>query len=199
VRTPGVDAEPALAAYGGKVRAIENLEHEPETFLELTFPLLEHRGRSAHHDGLHFPAQEELASDEAGLDRLAQAGVVSDEQVHTRKAERLAKRLHLIGVDLDAGAKRRLKEVRVGCRDRVPAQRVEEGRELPRVVEPLRCDVVPSLFLKDEAVGLVVPVDLQCLALIVVVCACQSHKRRLARRGSRADVVDEPAPRADEY
>ena len=118
-----------------------------------------------------------------GLDGLAEAGVVGDEEVDARQTERLAQRLHLVGVDLDAGAERRLEEVRIGGRDAVPAQRVEEGRELARSVEALGGEVLPTLFLEDPAVELVVPEHVEGLALGVVVRA----------RLRRASVASEPA------
>ncbi len=141
---PRVHAEAALAAHPRQVGAVEDLEHEAEALLELVLPLLEDRRRRGDDDGLRLLAQQQLAGDEARLDRLAEAGVVGDEEVDARQPERLAQRLHLVGVDLDAGAERRLEEVRVGGGDAVPAQRVEEGRELARRVEALRGEVAPS-------------------------------------------------------
>ena len=183
VRAPRVDAEAALAAHPRQVGAVEDLEHEAEALLELGLPLLEDRGRRRDDDGLGLLAQQQLARDEPGLDGLAEAGVVGDEEVDARQPERLAQRLHLVGVDLDAGAERRLEEVRVGGRDAVPAQRVQEGGELARRVEALGGEVLPALFLQDAAVELVVPEDVERLALGVVVGAGQADEGGLAGPG----------------
>ncbi len=176
VRAPRVHAEAALAPHPRQVGAVEDLEHEAEALLELGLPLLEHRRRRRDDDGLRLLAQEQLARDQARLDRLAEAGVVGDEEIDARQPERLAQRLHLVGVDLDAGAERRLEEVRVGGRDAVPAQRVEEGGELARRVEALGGEVLPALFLEDPAVELVVPEDVERLALGVVVGAGEPNQ-----------------------
>ncbi len=200
VRAPGVHAEAALAAHPRQVGAVEDLEDEAEALLELGLPLLEDRGRRRDDDGLGLLAQEQLARDEARLDRLAEARVVGDEEVDARQTERLAQRLHLVGVDLDPGAERRLEEVRVGGRDAVPAQRVEEGRELARRVEALGGEILPALFLEDPAVELVVPEDVEGLALGVVVRAGQPDEgglagRRRARRPPRpATAASAPGP-----
>ena len=130
VRAPWVDAEAALAAHSREIRPVENLEQEPEAVLQLSLPLLQHRGRRRDDDGVRLPAQQQLAGDEPRLDGLAEACVVGDEKVDARQPQSLAQRLHLVGVDADPCAERRLEETRVGGGDAVPAQRVQEGREL---------------------------------------------------------------------
>ena len=50
---------------------------------------------------------------------------------------------------------------------------LQERRELPRIVEPARGEIRPALLLEDPAVELVVPEDLELLALRVVVGARQ--------------------------
>ncbi len=89
-------------------------------------------------------AQQQLARDQPRLDRLAETGVIGDEEVHAREPQRLAQRLHLVGVDLDPRSERRLEQVRVGRRDGAPPQRVEERRELSRIVEAARAELAPS-------------------------------------------------------
>ena len=195
VRAPRVHAEAALAAHPRQVGAVEDLEHEAEALLELGLPLLEHRRRRRDDDRLGLLAQEQLARDQAGLDRLAEAGVVGDEEVDARQAQRLAQRLHLVGVDLDAGAERRLEEVRVGGRDAVPAQRVEEGGELARGVEALGREILPALLLEDPAVELVVPEDVERLALGVVVGAGEPDEGGLA--GSRPATTSSTSQRRE--
>ena len=193
----GLTPKPRSRRILVEVGAVEDLEDEAEALLELGLPLLEHRRRRGDDDRLGLLAQQQLARDQARLDRLAEAGVVGDEEVDARQAQRLAQRLHLVGVDLDAGAERRLEEVRVGGGDAVPAERVEEGRELARSVEALRREVLPALFLEDPPVELVVPEDLERLALGVVVGARQADQGRLAGNRWRLDVLDQPRPGTD--
>ena len=120
VRPPRVNPEPPLAANPCQVAPVQNLEHQSEALLQLPPPLLQHRGGSRYHDGLGLPSQQQLPGDQASLDRLSEPGVVGDEQVHPGKPQRLAQGLHLVGVDLDAGAEWGLEQVRVGRGDAVP-------------------------------------------------------------------------------
>ena len=141
---PRVDAEAALAAdarrcspgRGPRRRARSAPRARPAT---AGAPTAGRRRRC-----LRLLAQQQLAGDQPGLDRLAEADVVGDEEVDAREPQRLAQRLDLVGVDLDAGAERRLEEARVGRGDAVPAERVQVGRELARVVEALGGEVVPA-------------------------------------------------------
>ena len=112
--------------------AVEDHEDKAEALLHLRLPLLQNGRRRSDHDRLRLFPQQQLARDEAGLDGLAEAGVVGDEEIHARQSEGLAQGLHLVGVDPDAGAKRRLEEVGVGGGDAVPAQGVQEGAEMAR-------------------------------------------------------------------
>ena len=56
--------------------------------------------------------QQQLLDDQAGLDRLAQADVVGEQQVGPRGLQRAAQRLELVGLDVRAAAERRLVGVR---------------------------------------------------------------------------------------
>ena len=109
--------------------------------------------------------------------------------------KRLAQRLHLVGVDPDAGAKRRLEEVGIGGGDAAPAQGVQEGAEVAGCIEAPRPDGAPCFLLQDAAVDLEVPVDLQGLPLGIVVGAREADARR-HRRGDLLNRLHQPAPRA---
>ena len=67
-----------------------------------------------------------------GLDRLAEADVVGDQQRRARHPQRADERLELVVLDRDAAAERRLQRALVGARDRAPADGVEERVELRR-------------------------------------------------------------------
>ncbi len=193
---PRVHAEAALPAHARQVGAVENLEDQAEAVLQLALPLLEDGRRRGDDNCLRLAAQQQLAGDETGLDGLAEPDVVGDEQVNARQPQRLAERLHLVGVNPDAGPERRLEQVGVGGGDAVPAQRVQERREAAGVVEAALGEVRPAFLREDPAVELVVPEDLQRPALRVVVGAGQRHQRRAARQVRRHDLLHEPAPGA---
>ena len=171
VGTPRIDPESPLLANPREIRAIEDYEYEAEALPHLGLPLLQHGRRRSHHDRPGLLAKQQLTSDETGLDGLAQARVVGDKEIHARQAQRLAQRLHLVGVDLDAGSKRRLEEIRVGGGDAAPAQGVQEGAEVTGRVEAPGADGAPCLLLQDAAVNFEVPIDILRLPLGVVVGA----------------------------
>ena len=171
VSAPRVDAKAPFAAYARQVGAIKDLKQEPEARFELGLPLFQNRGRRRDHDGLDLLAQQQLAGDEAGLDRFSEPRIIRDEQVDPRETECLPQRFHLVGVNLDAGAEGRLEEVRVSGCDAVPLECMDERRELARSVETPSPQVVPVFFLEDPSVELVVPEDVEVLALGVIVGA----------------------------
>ena len=195
VGAPRVDAEAPLLADLGEPGAVEDHEEEAEAFLHLGLPLLQDGRGRGDHDRPRLLAKEELARDEARFDGLAEARVVGDEEVDPGHPERLPQRLHLVGVDPDAGPKRGLEEARVGGGDAAPAQGVQEGAEVAGRVEAARADRAPRLLLQDAAVDLEVPPDLQGLPLGVVVGAREGDPRGGGRRG-RLHRLHEPAPRA---
>jgi hypothetical protein len=71
---------------------------------------------------------------------------------------------------------------------------VEKGGELARGVKALSGEVLPAFFGEDAAVELVVPEDIEGLALGVVVDAGQADEGRLGRRCGGYDFFDQPAP-----
>ena len=85
-----------------------------------------------------------------------------------------------------------MKEVRIGGRDAVPAQSVQERAEVARRVETPGAEVGPRFLFQDAVVDFEVPVDLQSLALRIVVGAGQTHARRLTR--GRIDRFYQPTP-----
>ena len=195
VRAPGVDAEAPLAAHSRDVGAVEDLEDQAEALLELALPLFEHRRRGGDDDGLRLAPQEQFAGDQAGLDGLAEAGVVGDEEVDAGQAERLAQRLHLVGVERDAGAERGLEEAGIRRRRAVPAQGVEERGEPAGVVEAARGQIGPAFLGEDAPVDLVVPEHGERFALGIVLRTGEFDDGRLVGAGGD-DVLDQPAPRA---
>ena len=129
---------------------------------------------------------------EAGLDRLAEADVVGDEQIHPGQAQGLSERLELVGVDANAGPERRLEQVRIGRGDAVPLERVQVGREELRRIEPAARDRLPGLALDDLIeIDFLLPEHLERLPLGVVVQARQPHQRRVVAGALGDDFLDE--------
>ena len=195
VRAPGVDPEAPLLADPREPAPVQNHEEEAEALLHLRLPLLENGRGRGDHDSFRLLAKQQLPGDEAGFDGLAEAGVVGDEEVHARHVERLAQRLHLVGVYLDAGPERRLEQIRVGGGDAVPAQGVQECAEVAGRIEAAGADGGPRFLLQDAAVNLEVPVHLQGLSLGIVVGAREAHARG-RRTSAGIHRLHQPAPRA---
>ena len=85
-----------------------NTEGKTELALQLVLPLHRHGSRSGNDDVVNAPAQQKLARDEPGFDRLAETDVVSDQEVDPRQPQGLAQRQQLVGIEPDTGAERRL-------------------------------------------------------------------------------------------
>jgi hypothetical protein len=207
VRRERVDGVPALPPAVGDEGPIEHREGEAKAGVELVAPLEDHGGRARHHDLADLLAHQELAQDEARLDRLADADLVGDEQVHPGEEERLPEGLELVGLRLDAGAIGRLEEPGIGRRDAVPPLDVQVRREPPRVVEALRHDAAPGRGAEDAGVDLALPEDRERSALRVVVEARKLDEGLLVagRRGchrldevlAQTDADDLPGLRGD--
>ena len=189
----------AFATDAGKVLAVQNLEDQPEPLLHLALPLLHHRWRCGHNDRSDLSAQEELADDQTGFDRLAQPRVVRDEQVDPRQPERLSQRLHLVRIDLDAGAEGGLEQRRVGRGRAAPAEGVQEGGKVAGWVKAALPEVGPWLVVEDGPVQFAVPEDCQLLALGIVVRACEADAGGFAGIGGGCDLLDEPAAGANAH
>jgi hypothetical protein len=115
-------------------------------------------GRSGHHHKVNAPAQEQFPHDEAGLYRFSQPDIIGNKKIDARQAQRLAERKQLIRVEPDPGAKRRLKEVAVGCRCRVPS----DGANVR--CEHLRCEHLRSV--RRTAADLCQPLSSRLCGLI---------------------------------
>ena len=109
VRAPRVNAESSFAADSFHVLLVEDLESESEANFEFILPLEEHRGRAANDDFLRLLPQKQFSGDQPRFNGLTQTDVISDEEVDPWKPKRLSQWLKLVCVELNPGAKRRLK------------------------------------------------------------------------------------------
>ena len=94
-RQPRIDREAALAPHRREERAIVDREAQAEPRLQLVGPLPEHRRRRRDDDKIDAAAQQQLAQDQPGLDRLAEPDIVGDQEVDPRQLQRLAQRFEL--------------------------------------------------------------------------------------------------------
>jgi hypothetical protein len=90
--------------------AVDDAELEAELVAHLVAPLdLQARGADDQH-GPGAVAQQELLDDQAGLDGLAEADVVGDEQADPRHLQGASDGVELVVLDRDAAAERRVQE-----------------------------------------------------------------------------------------
>ena len=69
-------------------------------------PLLDEMGRAQDREAIRLAAVDQLAQDQSGLDRLADADIVGDQQPHDRKAQRHEQRHKLVGTRFEAETRR---------------------------------------------------------------------------------------------
>ncbi|MDH6438194.1 hypothetical protein M2158_006735 [Streptomyces sp. SAI-144] len=148
---------PWVRAQAGAVLGVDDGELQAELLGHLVAPLEGEAGRTDDHGAAGPAAQHELLHDEAGLDGLAEADVVGEEEVDAGRADRAGDRLQLVRLDGDAGAERGLEGFAVGGRDGGPADGIEEGGEAVRGVVGARGGVGQGAGGQDAAAGLDLP------------------------------------------
>ena len=124
---PWVGVDAAAAAQLLQVARVDDPELEAELLLHLVLPLQLQRCRADDQDGPCAMAEQQLLSDESGLDRLAEADVVGDQQVDARHLQAAHDRIELVVLDRDAAAERRLQGLDVRIGRGAPADGIEEG------------------------------------------------------------------------
>ena len=196
-------AAPADAAH---LVGIDDVEIEAESGGHLFLPLHGQRGWAYDHDPAGALAQQHFLDDQPSFDGLAQAHVISDQQVHPRHRQRSGDRLKLVILDGDPGAKRCLKHCGLRVGDRTPAQGVEERTEGLGLVEAPLADVGQCGRIEDPSACLQFPEHPELFAEAVVLNAGERHQGlTLAHRagldverdGRRGDISDHPVPAAD--
>ena len=158
------------AAHLGHQLAVDDDELQAELVAHLVLPLQRQARRAHDHRGAGPMPQEQLLQDQAGLDGLAQADVVGQQQVGPRAGQRAAQRFKLVGLHRDARPERCLVAVRVGRGDRAPAHGVDEARQGDGVVEAFRVDVLRQTLRRGDGLAdLQLPDHRQLLAESVLV------------------------------
>ena len=125
---------------------------------------------------------------------LSETDVVRDKDVRAGERERFLQWRQLVVHQLDAGAEGRLKELRIGCGDGVPLERVQVSGEVARRVDALHVAEAVRFGLQNAGAEFQLPEHLEIDALVVVVDANEPDACRVSggRRGH--DLLDEPLP-----
>ena len=90
------------AAHLGHQLAVDDDEVQAELLAHLVLPLQRQARRADDDHGAGPVPQQQLLEDQAGLDGLAQADVVGEQQVGPRAGQRAAQRFELVGLDVRA-------------------------------------------------------------------------------------------------
>jgi hypothetical protein len=143
--------------------AVDDAQLEAELVAHLIAPLDLQAGRADHEHSARAMAQEQLLHRQAGLDGLAQADVVGDEQADARHLQGAHHGVELVVLDGDAAAEWRVEVADVGRGHGAPAHGVEEGVEAVRGIEAGR-GIGQGRAVVHEGAGLELPDDLELLA-----------------------------------
>ncbi|WP_372499932.1 hypothetical protein [Streptomyces sudanensis] len=128
----GVGGRTVGAAQAGAVLGVHDGELQAELLGHLVAPLQGQSGGADDHDAAGPAAQEQFLDDEAGLDGLAEADVVGEEEVDAGGADGPGDRFQLVRLDGDARAEGGLEGPGVGGGHGGPADGVQEGGETVR-------------------------------------------------------------------
>jgi hypothetical protein len=142
-------------------------ELEAELVPHLVTPLELEAGRADHERRSSAVTENQLLENEAGLDRLAEADIVSDEQADARHVDRPRNGIELVVLDGDAGAERGVHGPNVRGGDGAPAHGIQKRIESRGLVEAAgRVGEVRAL--EELRAGLELPDDGKLLAETVV-------------------------------
>ena len=170
---------------------IDDAEVEAELVPHLVAPLDLERGGADDEDRPGAVAEDQLLGDEAGLDRLAEADVVGDQQVDARHLDGPHDRVELVVLDLDAAAEGRLEgwtSAVVAAPQRTASRKASSraGSSKPHLRQ--------ASLLEDLGAGFELPDHLQFLAQRVVVDRSQREQVLFLRSGKARtdDSRDDP-------
>ena len=119
----------------------------------------------------HLFAQQQLAGNQAGLDRFPKADVIRDEEVDPRQQQRLAQWFELVGIQANTGTEGGLEQPGVRSRDTVPAQRMQVGGKPRGRVKAPGGNRLPGLPCQDGGIEFPLPEHVERLPLVVIVNA----------------------------
>ena len=176
VAGPRVGPDPPAAPQLLDESGVDDLEVEAELLLHLDLPFELQRGGADDERGAGPVAEHQLLHDQAGLDGLAQADIVGDQQVDPRHPQGSDQGFELVVLDGDTAAERSLESLGIGIGHRRPADRVEEGLQRLGVVEVVRVGGGEVGPLVDAASGLQLPDDLDLVLPPVIVKRDQSDQ-----------------------
>jgi len=177
-------AAPQVAQRGG----VEHREVESELLGHLVAPLQRERRGADDEDAPRPVPQQQLLGHQPRLDRLAETHVIGHQEVHPRHRQCTGDRFELVLLDRDAGAEGGLQSAGIRAGDGAPADGVEKGTELLRVVPTLAGRNGQLRRRNDLAAGFDLPDDRQFLAEIVADIV-QRHQGATGQPG-RGQLVD---------
>ena len=193
MRGPRIDPEPSRLAGLGQICLVEKAKGQAEAGLQFILPLQQHGRRAGHHDLPDLFPQQQLAGNQPGFDGLAEAHIITDEQIDTRQQQRFTQRLQLIRLQANPGPERRLKAIRIGRGQAIPAQSMQIGGKPGGGIETTLPEGRPGFPTEDLSIEFMLPQHLQRLALRVVIDASEFNQSRVAHDGGQRHILDQIA------
>src|SRR5947209_8072574 len=159
---PWVDVQPAFAPQFPGQFAIDDAKRQAELVAHLVAPLHLQRGRADDYYLACSVAYDKLLADQPGLNGLAQANIIGDEQVGTRHLDGSHHRVKLVIFQFDAAAEGSLQSAYISARNRTPMHRVKKRIESLWEIKAKRRR--QGILLDDPGSRLDFPDDLQFLS-----------------------------------
>ena len=116
-------------------------------------------------------AQQQFLHHQTRFNSFAEADIIGNQEIDSRKPQGFSQWKKLIGVLVDPGPERGLEQVPIGGGRGIPPERAQIGREYARVVGSKLCDAGPALVLQHRSVEFCIPQDIDHLTLSVIVHA----------------------------
>src|SRR5258708_35275540 len=121
---PGLDMNSAFASKLADAFAIDNSKFQPKLIAHFLLPLYLESRRTNNQNRSNPVTKDEFLNNEPSFDRLAEANVIRNQQVHAGHRKRTNYWVKLVLVDLDAATEGRMKLSIVGLGDGSPAHGV---------------------------------------------------------------------------
>src|SRR5690606_34739894 len=159
--SPGIGMDAAIAAQLLNVGRVDNPEIKAKLFQHLHTPLFLQRCGADDQDSASSVAQQHLLDDETGLNGLAQADVIGDEQIDAGHVNGAYQRVKREVLNTDATAERCLQKPSVRVGGGTPPNRIKKRFEGVGVI--LASNWRQTCKLNDLRAGLDLPDNFQFL------------------------------------
>lgn len=176
VARPRIGRKATTAPQFVEVCTVDDDRFEVETGAEFILPSLQHRRRCRNDDELDAVTEEELAYDEACLDRLAEPHIIGDQQIDARQSKSFGERLEFIGLEPNASPDGSFEEAWTASGHSVPAGPAQMGSEHRLGIEAAIAELLEARFGEDLGVELFLPENRKTQDRVIFVGTDQNYE-----------------------